>query len=256
MNTRADRIADILSKQDDGRLSVKELAIHLANAESAERISSAIVSATVRQDNKMRVQRGFAQRFNHFGDGTETRGYVSLRIQPGAGNKRQSKTDPAMLIQRHNESIKKELKTAIATMSWQDFESQFLTQVMEALGFNSVEITQRTHDGGKDAICKYKRGIVESEAIVSAKRWTTTSVPVSEVQRLRGIQGNADTAVIFTTSKFTKAAIEEARPSQNQRAVVLIDGDAIVDACLNAGIGVIRVELPTLYKFIGFDEEA
>jgi len=140
-------------------------------------------------------------------------------------------------------------------MSWQEFESNFLIQIMEALGFRSIEITQKTRDGGKDAICKYKRGVVESEAIISAKKWKTQKVSADEVQRLRGIRGNADTAIIFTSSKFTDSAISEAMPSQNQRSVVLIDGDLIVETCFSSGIGVKEIKIPTLYEFIGFGED-
>ena len=36
-------------------------------------------------------------------------------------------------------------------------------------------------------------------------------------------------------------------------AVVLVDGDLIVDTCMRMGIGVKRVDIPELYQFSGFD---
>ncbi len=137
-------------------------------------------------------------------------------------------------------------------MSWQEFESSFLAEILESLGFSQVEITQRTRDGGKDAECTYKRGLVQSRAIVSAKHWSKT-VGVQEVQRIRGIKGESDTGIIVTSNKFSPDAIKEAAPSQNQRAMVLIDGDLIVETCFEHSISVKAVDLPKLYKFVSID---
>src|SRR2546429_3576138 len=46
----------------------------------------------------------------------------------------------------------------------------------------------------------------EARAIVSAKRWSTRSVGLDEVQRLRGLKGDEDTAIIVTTGQFSQEA--------------------------------------------------
>jgi HJR/Mrr/RecB family endonuclease len=130
-----------------------------------------------------------------------------------------------------------------------------MTQVLKALGFGSVEVTQRTRDGGVDAKCFYNRGIIRSEACVSAKLWKH-KVGVGEVDRMKGLNGNHDTIIIFTSASFTKPAQEAAKPRPRQSPVVLIDGDYIVDACFREGIGVKKVPIPAITEFVGLEPES
>jgi restriction endonuclease Mrr len=255
MSTRADRIAEIL-KSGGGRMAVSDIAKQLQKAEGLSELVSSTVSATVSQDNRTRDNAGRALRFSTFGNG-EDWGYISLKASAAtvsASDAAKFEGKIPQLIEGANEEIRKKLRDAVSKLTWQQFEANFLVQILEALGFRNVELTQQTRDGGKDAECRYERGIVESTAIVSAKHWQGTKVPVTEVQRLRGIKGNADTGIVVTSSSFTPDAEKEAVPSQNQRSIVLIDGDLIVDTCLAHSIGVRSVELPKFYEFIGFDK--
>lgn len=254
MTTRADLISEIL-KSNNGRLSVADILSHLAEKEgiSVDDFNTSIISSTVRQDNRTRSNKGLAKRFKFLGDGEEERGFVSLIEQVSIGNKKQILDNPnsqiPALIEAANKKVKEQLKAAISNLSWREFESSFLTQILDALGFEDIQITQPTRDGGKDAYCNYKRGLVKSEAIVSAKHWTDKVIDASEIQRLRGIKGNSDTGIIVTSSTFSNNALNEAIPSQNQRAIVLIDGDLIVDTCFEKQIGVKIVNIQNLYEF-------
>lgn len=257
METRSDRIVTILAEAG-GRLSVKDVADRLARLEGVPSLITSAVSATVTQDNKTRDAAGRTPRFKTYGDGTEQWGYVSLVDT----TKPAKITEPEKLHERipqfmeaANRVTRDRLRKAVAELTWQEFESNFLARVLEALGFHSVELTQLTRDGGKDAFCRYKRGIVSSEAIVSAKHWSGNKVGAAEVQRLRGIKGSADTGIIVTSSQFTEDAKQEAEPSQNQRSIVLIDGELIVETCIATGIGIRAVNLPTLYDFVGLRDD-
>jgi restriction endonuclease Mrr len=259
MGNRADRIEQVL-REAGSRLEVAEIAKRISKLEGTAPLNVSVVSATVSQDNAIRDRQGRTPRFNNYGDGNEKHGYVSLRspVVPTriSSSAASAATIPAF-IETANSKIREQVKAAVSKLSWQEFESNFLSQILEALGFNSVEITQPTRDGGKDAICRYRRGIVNSEAFVSAKHWGGGKrVAVDEVQRLRGLRGNADTGIIVTSSEFTQDAKREAEPSQHQRTIVLIDGDLIVDTCMQHAIGVKPVNLPTLYQFVGFKEES
>ncbi|MCI5130816.1 MAG: restriction endonuclease [Candidatus Electrothrix sp. EH2] len=256
METRSDRILAIL-RDGGGRMKVADVHIELIKQEHIDikSIHPGIVSATVRQDNHTRRNAGRTVRFNIYADGSEERGIISLARE----NKTLKKQTGVLndfeipeLIEEHNERVRSQLKEEIGKLTWQEFESNFLENVLEALGFTDITITERSHDGGKDAVCSYKRGLVQSQALVSAKHWKSQSVQLDEVQRMRGISSNADSAVIVTSAKFASGAIEEAKPSQNQRAVVLVDGDLLVETCLEHGIGVSERKLPALYTFRGF----
>ena len=251
MNNRSDRIEKILNDAG-GRMRAKEIHDALADVEGVEigDLNVSIVPSTTRQDNVTRRNAGRQVRFNLYNDGDEDWGFISL-VAPILA----APADPVPeLIEETNSEVRSKLKEAIGKLTWQKFESSFLEQILEALGFADISITQRTRDGGTDALCSYKRGLVQSETIVSAKHWSTNNVGPDEVQRMRGIKGNSDTAVIVTSSNFTGGAVTEAEPSQNQRSIVLVDGDLIVDTCLEHGIGVRKRELPSLYAFSGFDE--
>ncbi len=259
MSTRADRIFDLV-QQAGGRLKVKEAHRRLADIEGvpADELSPSIVPATVRTDNSTRRENGRALRFNVYNDGDEERGYVSVLEQVRLETSKTRilsdySTQIPVLIEEANNLAKESLREAIRKLSWLEFESNFLLQILEALGFSGIEITQPTRDGGKDAICRYRRGLVDSEALVSAKHWATAKVGPSEVQRLRGIRGNMDTGIIFTSSTFTEGAVKEAEASQNQRSIVLIDGRLIVETCFSRNIGVERIDIPNLYEFKKFE---
>ena len=269
MGARADRIENIL-QQNGGRLSVSDILEHLSAIEKVEGMKSATVSSTVSSDNNTRIVNGMAKRFRTYGDGDEVFGSVSLAqfqdLSKDVVEATQSPYDQlTQLVEKTNSTVRQQLKRVINELSWREFESNFLSQVLEALGFENVEITQPTGDGGKDAICAYRRGIVTSQAIVSAKHWTSLPVGPGEVQRLRGITDTpADTGVIVTSSHFTKGAIKEAEPVPNFRTVVLIDGDLIVDTCLridaiHEGLGIQKVGLPQLFRMterLASEEEA
>jgi HJR/Mrr/RecB family endonuclease len=268
MASRADRIFEILDRAPDKRLRVAEVHSQLASIEGAASLAPAIVPATVRQDNKVRRERGTRVRFNAYshGDdvdgGDEEHGYVSIAggVHAASSVKQvlENPTDqlPA-IIERANKNVRTQLKLAIADITWQEFEDRFLTNILEVLGFTGVEITQRTRDGGIDAVCSYRRGIVESEVIVSAKHWSVKqTVGVHEVDRMRGIPHDADTAIIITSSVFTRGAKERSTPERGLRSVVLIDGDLIVEACMENSIGVERVDLPYVYRNLPLREAA
>jgi restriction endonuclease Mrr len=175
----------------------------------------------------------------------EKRGWVRLH-ETSDFTKGSAASELEARILNTNEGVGDKIRAWLQKMDWRIFESTFLTRVLEALGFQDVQITQPTRDGGADARVTYRRGIVEARAIVSAKRWNTKSVGLDEVQRLRGLKGDEDTAIIVTTGQFTPDAEKEAKPGQNQRVVYLIDGAQLIDICTRNKIGVTKVTLPEL----------
>lgn len=274
MPSRADRIAEILHEHG-GRLSVRVVGSALAKEEKTDADllqKNAAVSAAARIDNKIRLERGQSKRFRVFergGGGDEEFGYISLvptakprasrKPRQNAGEKSgsglakttsQAEAGIASQVEAANAIVRRELKVYIAKLSWQDFESVFLSQLLNALGFQDVIITPPTNDGGQDATCTYQMGIVSHEAIVSAKHWHGSPVGPGEVQRVRGVASNADIGIIVTSSRFTSGAVAEAEKRHpGHRTVILVDGDLIVETCIKEGLGVQEEELPKLFRF-------
>lgn len=276
MPSRADRIAEIL-RERGGRLSVREVGSALAKEEKSDADllqKNAAVSAAARIDNKIRLERGQSKRFRVFergSGGDEEFGYISL-VSPAktrAGRKPRQNTGEksgsglvettsqveagiASQVETANATVRRELKAYITKLTWQDFESEFLSELLNALGFQDITITQPTRDGGQDARCTYTLGgLVDHEAVISAKHWRGQAVGLPEVQRIRGVAGPGCTPIIITSSRFTKDAIEGARRVPGQQPVVLIDNDFIIDACLEKRFLVQEVDLklPPLFKF-------
>jgi len=252
---RVDRIREILN-QLGGRARVGAVLERLREREGDDSLHAAAIYVAVRNENDRRIEAGEPPAFVTRREG-EAWGFMRLRehtsLKPGT---------PAAAIEdailSANESVEKQLRERLARMDWRTFESAFLTLVLERLGFQDVDITQATRDGGVDARVTYKRGIVTAKALVSAKHWNQATVPPEEVRHLRGIKGDEDTGIIVTSGKFSARAREEAQPGQNQRVVFLIDGDQLVDICIRHGIGVQAVELPKLLALddsLGVDGE-
>lgn len=240
---RVDRIVRLLQGRE-GRAAIKDLLTELRKEEDYPDLPPQSIYIAITQENDRLNEQGERTRFVTSREG-EARGWVRLREETEIISGSEA-TEIERSVKKQNEDIDGDIREWLRGMDWRTFESTFLARVLEALGFQDVEITQATRDGGADARVKYRRGIVEARAIVSAKRWTTRTVPVDEVRQLRGIKGEEDTAIIVSTGQFSSDAKSEAQPGQNQRIVYLIDGDKLVDICKRHQIGVKKVPLPEL----------
>lgn len=237
---RVDRIVEYLRGRNN-RARLQDVLSHLRRIENYPGLSYSSIYIAIQFENQRMLELGERPQFITSKDG-EARGWVRLR-----DTSEFAKGSPAQKIERlireQNDRVGEDLRNWLQQMAWRTFESTFLTQVLQSLGFQDVEITQPTRDGGADARVSYRRGIVEARAVVSAKRWTQRSVGLDEVQRLRGLKGEEDTAIIVTIGRFSSDAQAEAKPGQNQRVVYLIDGDNLVEICKRHGIGVKSVPL-------------
>jgi restriction endonuclease Mrr len=243
---RVDRIIEILEGKG-GRIRLRDLVRALAQAEGNDEIQNSAVWVAIQNENNRLDAQGKAPLFVTSRSGEE-RGWI--RLQETDAEETDASEEAAELgrqVRAENAKLDKKIRERLESMNWRTFEASFLTAVLEKLGFQNVEITQATRDGGVDARVTYQRGLVEAKAIVSAKHWKPKAmVPVTEVRQLRGIKGDEDTALIITTGRFSDDARREASPSQNQRVVYLIDGNRLVEVCKQYEIGVRRHKLPEL----------
>ena len=76
------------------------------------------------------------------------------------------------------------------------------------------------------------------------KRWSTNSVSRTEIDKFRGaIQGSFEQGIIFTTSSFSKDALNATRRN-GAVPIILIDGGTLVDFMIEKKFGVESENIP------------
>lgn len=240
---RVDRIERRL-RALGGRARLQALLEEIRREEKYPDLPYQSLYMAIQLENQRLEELGERTRFITSRDGEE-RGWVRLR-EASEFARGSAASEIEARVHQQNEAVGEEIRAWLQRIDWRTFESTFLTRVLEALGFQDVQITQATRDGGADARVAYQRGVVGARAIVSAKRWIARTVPVDEVRMMRGVKGEEDTAIIVTTGRFSADAQNEAKPGQNQRVVYLIDGEKLIEICKRNQIGVKMVPLPGL----------
>lgn len=113
---------------------------------------------------------------------------------------------------------------------------------LEKIGLDEVVVTQRSSDGGIDleAIRYGVGGFAGADAVdyyVQAKRNKPgTTIPIEKVRALRGVMPSGSKGIFITTASYSKKTEEfvEADPT---RPIILIDGKALVESCIDNEIG-------------------
>ena len=154
-------------------------------------------------------------------------------------------------IEEHNNEVRKGLKASLLDMAPDAFE-ELIAELLTEMGFEDVEVTSASSDGGIDV-----RGalivdqVVRIRMAVQAKRWRQ-NVQKPIVQQLRGSLGAHEQGLIITTSDFSKGAREEAERA-DAAPVAVVNGEQLVRLLIRHGIGVSRTpyELLTLEELPG-----
>ena len=108
-------------------------------------------------------------------------------------------------------------------------------RMLRELGFNNVEVTGRTNDGGK-GILKIG-GVLSFHIVFQCKRYKN-SVQPSVVRDFRGaMMGRADKGLIITTGSFTREAKKEAQ-RDGALPIDLIDGNDFVEKLKELSLGI------------------
>ncbi|MFN0093906.1 MAG: restriction endonuclease [Dehalococcoidia bacterium] len=132
---------------------------------------------------------------------------------------------------------KSELLTRLQSISPAAFE-QFCQRLLRESGFQSVEVTGKSGDGGIDGI-----GILEVNALVSFKvlfqcKRFQGAVGSGQVRDFRGaMSGRTDKGIIITTGTFTSDARREA-VRDGVPPIELVDSEKLVSLCEQAMLGV------------------
>ena len=147
--------------------------------------------------------------------------------------------------ERHTEAFKIQILNQLKQIEPRTFEI-FAQKLLQVYGFKEVEVTSYSKDGGIDGFGKLKVGITYLDVAFQCKRWKTNAVSRTEIDKFRGaIQGEYEQGMIFTTSNFTKEALNATR-KKGAVPIILIDGDTLVDIMIEKKFGVTTENMTVL----------
>ena len=169
------------------------------------------------------------------------KGYISLS--------RWSEHGLASQIEEHNKKVRQELRNRLFNMEWDRFED-LIARLLAEMGFEDIEVTNPTRDGGIDVRGTLVVGdVIRTRMAIQVKKWKQ-NIQAPIIQQVRGSLGAHEQGLIITTSDFSAGARKEAaRPDATP--VALMSGEQLVLLMVEYGIGVTRVS----YDLIELGEE-
>lgn len=228
-------LEDYANKQPMHYRDITEKILKLDLVHTEGQTPEATLYAQVLTEIKRQVKRGETTRFFKHG-----KGYIGLRKWMGEGL--------AYEIQNHNTEVRKKLHARLFRMSPAEFEA-LVAQLLVALGFEDVIVTQISNDGGIDVRGTLVVGeVIRTRMAIQVKRWKK-NVQAPIVQQVRGSLSAHEQGLIITTSDFSKGAYEEAQIS-DKTPVALMNGEQFVALLVENDIGVQR----TAYDLIDLEE--
>lgn len=212
----------------------KAIDLHLIKTEG--RTPENTMYTQIFYDIRRNTRRGDVSRFEMPGEG-----FVGLTEWHDRGL--------AYEIEKHNDEIKKQLRERLLAMDPPDFET-LIGNLLSAIGFDSVEVTQYSGDGGIDVRGTLVVGdVIRTKMAVQVKRWKH-NIHTPVIQQVRGSLGAHEQGLIITTSDFSSGArVEAERPDATP--VALMNGEQLVDLLIESDIGIKRAE----HSLIELDEK-
>jgi restriction system protein len=105
-------------------------------------------------------------------------------------------------------------------------------------GFEDTHVTRASGDGGIDGYGKLRVGLAHLNVAFQCKRWTTSNIQRTEIDKFRGAaQGDFEQGIFFATTSFSQGAID-ASIKRGAVPIVLVDSNAIVDLMIEKQFGV------------------
>lgn len=133
----------------------------------------------------------------------------------------------------------------ITPQEFEEFSEHFLTRY----GFNKMQVSSLSRDGGIDVKGALKIGIAEMRVAAQCKRYAAhKKVGRPDISQFRGdVTGEYEQGIFITTSSFTKEAMAISfKPGCVP--IVLIDGEQLAEIMIEKGIG-IQKQLVEVYDF-------
>jgi restriction system protein len=138
---------------------------------------------------------------------------------------------------RYLSTFRQKMLQELKKMTPVAFEA-FGREILDGYGFENTQVTSVAKDGGIDGFGRLKVGLAFLNVAFQCKRWKNTTIQRPEIDRFRGAaQGSYEQGIFFTTSTFSKGAID-ASIKPGAIPIVLLDGLAIVDLMIQKRIRV------------------
>ena len=230
----AERILDDSASKQLHYRDITRLALDQHLLDTTGKTPEATMYAQILTEVKRRRQRRDQQRFMLLG-----KGMVSLAKWQASGI--------AYQVDEANKQARDKLLKHIKTMKPYDFEN-LVSQLLLALGFEEVEVTSRSNDGGIDVRGTLVVGdVIRTRLAVQVKRWKN-NVQAPVIQQVRGSLGTHEQGLIITTSDFSKGARDEATRA-NATPVGLMHGEQLVDLLIQNEIGITLTPLQLIQLY-------
>lgn len=205
--------------------AITDKALELGWLLSEGKTPEASMYAQILTEIKRYNRRGEQPRFVQHG-----KGYVGLSRWMGRGL--------AFEIEQHNKKVRQALHKRLLETEWDAFE-ELIARLLAEMGFEEIEVTSRSKDGGIDVRGTLVVGdVIRTRMAIQVKKWKR-NVQAPVVQQVRGSLGTHEQGLIITTSDFSGGARKEAaRPDATP--VGLMSGEQLVLLLIENGIGVSR----------------
>ncbi len=153
------------------------------------------------------------------------------------------------LAKKTNDTARTELEDFVRKMNPYLFE-HVIKRLLEAMGYEDVEVTSGSNDKGVDVVADIELGISRVREVIQVKR-QQNNVGIEILDRLRGSLHRFDAVrgTVITTSGFTRNA-KSAAFDKGAAPITLIDGQTLFDFMIENDIGIRRREI----KIMEFDE--
>ncbi len=204
---------------------ITEKAMELGWVATTGKTPEATMYAQVLTEIRRYQKRGEQPRFVQHG-----RGYVGLSRWMGKGL--------AFEIEQHNKRVRQALHKQLLAMDPTEFE-EMIARLLAEIGFEDIEVTRRSGDGGIDVRGTLVVGeVIRTRMAIQVKRWKPSNrVQAPEVQKVRGSLGTHEQGLVVTTSDFSPGARDEAARA-NAVPVALMNGEQLVALLAAYEIGV------------------
>jgi len=224
----AERILDAVGGKPMHYLDITRHALEHRMLDTSGKTPEATMYAQILTEVKRRQRRGEQQRFMILG-----KGMISSAKWQAKGL--------AYQVEEANKKARKDLLKLVKAMNPGEFEDM-IGRLLAAIGFDEVEVTSRTNDGGIDVRGTLVVGdVIRTRLAVQVKRWKH-NIQSPVIQQVRGSLGSHEQGLVITTSDFSKGAREEAERA-NTTPVGLLNGEQLVALLVENEIGVRRTNL-------------